>query len=187
MKQFPYGTGYLDVLRYRKRSAYHSSQIEWASFADITLVSNTIYATPFWVADQSYLIDEIGIVVATGIANAKARAGIYFSGPNNYPSSLLIETNELDCGSTGAKSSSVNGNLYKERLYWFVCLANDGIGVRGVSQNKILGIFLGYQATGGGGLIYHSQAFGSLPSTFPSSSPTYPVSGNVPLVFVKLN
>lgn len=116
--------------------------------------------------------DRIACKVNTAAASAKARLGIY-SSLNGSPNTLILDSGELDCSSTGIKEAIINQSLNPGFYFVSMLLNNGSLAItqsnpyvhRGVS---IYGVGLpGNENYGGLSLPY---VYGTLPSTIPSTN-----------------
>lgn len=157
----------------------------------------TIYAVPFYYGAE-YTIDRIGIRVTTAVANTVARLGIYkaTSRTNIYPDTLLVESSELDCSTTGAKTATVAATLAAGTMYWlaYQCYNNAATAtyptVRALSNVALPQVLGCSSALGASSAInaYLSvaSAYGAYPATFPAGGAL--VATNVaPAVYVRLS
>jgi hypothetical protein len=67
-----------------------------------TITQSTLYAS-FFEVGQPQVFDAIGVVVATGVASATMRLGVYADDGNGRPGQLLIDGGTCDCSGNGTK------------------------------------------------------------------------------------
>lgn len=172
------------------KNLYYSHDWRKKGLNDNRVVSaNRLYASPFRPA-YDLPIRNLGINVTTGVANAKARFGIYESNFRGEPSKLLRDCGEFDCASLGVKENEANYFILKaSKLYWFAFVASHAITV---SAGK--GMPLGFHRIDGATspyVIYHlyySFTYAALPATFSSSysfGSNFSATDWSPLVFFK--
>ncbi|WP_201743960.1 DUF2793 domain-containing protein [Paragemmobacter ruber] len=63
-------------------------------------------------------IDRLVLNATTAVAGALARVLVYASDANGRPDGLILETGDLDLGTTGTKSATVGLTLRQGRCYW---------------------------------------------------------------------
>ena len=63
-------------------------------------------------------IDRVLVNCTTAVAGALARVVLYSADPNGRPDTLLLESEDLDLSTTGAKSSTVTLALRQGRTVW---------------------------------------------------------------------
>jgi len=110
--------------------------------------------------------DRIGIRVdGAGGAGARIRLGIY-DDKDFYPDALVVDAGEVEATTVGNKILTIDQTL--EGAYWLVCNTNDSaIDLRypytffPLSGSTPSDFICGY---------YISQAYGSLPSSFPTGA-----------------
>ena len=144
--------------------------------------ANRLRAFPF-VASRRIRVDRLGFwLQADGAAGARARLGIYRDNGNVYPGRLipLTDVAELLCDQGDSpiwRENTIDRWLDRE-LHWFAILYNDATidvqqitNVVGYAKPPILG-----SGVGGGqadSQVWHAQAYGPLPETFPTAAPTF--------------
>jgi hypothetical protein len=72
---------------------------------------------PF-VARGTLALDRVACNVLTAVAGGLGRIVIYESDANGRPSTLLLETADIDCSTTGIKEVVVSVTLQRGRTYW---------------------------------------------------------------------
>lgn len=137
----------------------------------VAVVADKIYSAPFLVLKEESF-DRIGISVGTGAVGA-ARLGIYASGTNWKPGSLVLDAGEIaDTSSTGDKEITINQTL-APGLYWLVAAFNGTPSI--ISTTPVINL-LGLPstlATGGTSVIsYAGMIYGALPATHPAFAAT---------------
>jgi hypothetical protein len=154
---------------------FTSGQISAAAFGSYTHPSDSsLMVTPL-IVTRACTLDRIRIMVTTaGDPGAKARLGIYNQVADNdlYPNALLVDGGELDITSTGVKEATISLALNPGTYYCAITI-NESIPV-----HIIRGIPVGGQnphwgspaatGTASHGVLHVTQAYGALPSTFPS-------------------
>ena len=165
---------------------YYGSFDAATAFTTLTLTANTLYATPFFVPEDTRF-DRIAINVTSAVSGSKARVGVYRDDGNAYPSTLVPGTDvgELDTGTTGVKENAIDVTL-PPGLYWLALVSSAGIAVRAVPvaslDSEILG--LGPDLGTAPGVGYSvSYTYGALPSTFPTGASI--VTSTLPLIAVR--
>lgn len=152
---------------------WYSGMVIQASYSSGAIPIDAIRGYPL-VVGRSGVIDRIAVEVTGNVATAVGRCGIYRATSiiNLYPSSLVVESGELDVSSTGIKAVTVSAFL-EAGLYWMVFLggvANGNMRRPAVSGEAPL---LGAPTTLGANpnnRIEATFAYAALPSTFPASA-----------------
>ena len=126
--------------------------------------ANYLLAVPIVLAKQTSF-SEIGIYVETNAVGGKTRIGIY-NDSGFFPNSLILDSGELDCSTTGEKKTAISLTL-DAGTYWLAFVCNDN----NLEFNHYRGApaMLGTVAHGGDYStdIGDSFAFGALPATYP--------------------
>jgi hypothetical protein len=165
--------------------AWYTSPSTGTALTATAVTAGRLYALPF-LCPKAITLDRIAFNVTTLLAG-KARCGIY-NDSGLYPSSLLLDGGELDTGTAGVKSTTINQALNASSLYWLAFLANAAVTIRGfavASMLPILGISNALGTAPNLGL-YVTQTYGALPGTFPGT-PTMIVAAPLPAIFVRLS
>ncbi len=138
--------------------------------------ANSLRAFPFYVS-KTTKFDRIAIRVTTAATGTvpKLRLGIYKDNVNIYPGALLLDAGEISVNTTGVKELVVDITL-KEGLYWLVLVGQDttSLAVAAIPNTDHYPI-LQYESDLSGTPLHawaHVQTYGSLPSIYPTSSPT---------------
>lgn len=132
-----------------------------------TMVANTLYAMPFFVA-RPETVDELSINVNTLAAGKNVRIGIYKSnGTNLSPGDRVVDAGVVSVNTTGLKTiTGISQAITVPGLY-YVVIVSDGIpALRG--GNLTFSPLGNLTATGYD--LYHrwqvAQAYGALPDPF---------------------
>jgi hypothetical protein len=92
-------------------------------------VANRTVIAPF-VAGVAMTIDQLGISISTLLAASNCKCVIYDSDSNGRPTTILRETANIDCATTGTKFASITSlALTAGKIYW--------IGVRSSGTQTI--------------------------------------------------
>jgi len=137
-----------------------------------------IYAMPF-IVPVTQEFDRIAFKLIVAQTNGAARLGIY-NDEDVYPSSLVIQTAEIDCsGTTGQKEETISEEL-PPGLYWLAINtkgdSNLTVSVLNYHNNySVLNyMLLGYDWSNflaGGSTHYKvSYTYGPLPDSFPAGA-----------------
>lgn len=98
-------------------------------------VANRVIIAPF-VAAYDITIDQLGISVSPLVAASNAKVVIYESDSNGRPTTILRETANIDCATTGTKFASITSlTLNAGATYW--------IGVRSSSTQTLRTLAVG--------------------------------------------
>jgi hypothetical protein len=143
-------------------------------FSSATTAANTLYASPF-VSGNGGWIDEVRINVSSAsAAGGKAVFGIYknvTTAGTIYPGDLLVTSGEVSIDSTGIKSLSTTTYLEPNANYFFAILCNASATFRGSNATGHIAIVGKASLSGAASArtrLSGSNAYGSLPVTFPS-------------------
>lgn len=152
---------------------------EHTNAAPTTVVPSlaTIRAFPLYL-ESPRTLDRLAFRVSTaGAAGSVGRIAIYkaTSVSNLYPDTLVVESTEFDCTSTGMKSYTLSQALEPKTLYWVALTFNTAAPTIGGAQSYSTEDFLGFSSTGltknqGLSIAY---AYGAFPATFPASASFY--------------
>lgn len=157
----------------------------------VSIATGTMVAIPF-IQGKERLFDSIAFeITAGGGVGSVARVGIYTNSDVDgelYPDQLVIDGGEFDTTGIGVKSTSINAGvlLARGRVYWAVYLCGVAAPtVRGITAGGCANI-LGFSSSSFASpqnRITVSQAYGSLPRTFPNAA-TFG-NGIVPAIFLR--
>ena len=144
-----------------------------AAPANVNIFSNALVASPLWVPG-THSVDRIGVEV-TSAAGGNARLGIYASGSDGNPGSLVLDAGAVSTSTTGGKELTISQSLSGGTKYWLVYVLDATIGFRGWSSWG--GSPYGQPtlaATDGvdGPAMYYTYTYGALPSTYSLASVT---------------
>ncbi len=150
---------------------------------------DTLRAFPFMVAEDC-TIDRLGIGVTTNVATAVGRIGIYDSTTDLYPGALIGESGQFDLSTIGAIIATVSIPVQRGVIYWAAHLAGTAAGtIRCLGMNCVSGA-LGAGASLGSAVTVgwsHAQAYGVMPSAFPSATPAGVTGTPIPACHVRLS
>lgn len=159
---------------------FQSTFSEQFSTADATLTADRLYCMPFVVA-RAMTFDRIAIKVDTLAAGAGARLGIYNSGADATPGTLLLDAGVVAVTSTGIKAITISQQLTKG-LYWLACVSDGAPLVdRFYSEFSPYGLEETFSSTATA--IYVAHTYGALPDPFGTPTKT---TSPVPMVFLRL-
>lgn len=85
---------------------------------------DVLYGTALFVTPQIAAIDRIGINLAARTAITLARLGIYLTGADGKPGSLLFDAGEIDCSATGDKEITIAQSLPVGQWVWLSLVTN---------------------------------------------------------------
>jgi hypothetical protein len=120
------------------------------------------------------IIDTIAFEVTTNVATAVARCGIYKNtgGGVMYPSTLVVDSGEFDCGAAaGVKSTAGLSIAISPDIYWFVYkagVATPNVRHLGVASHSHV---MGFPSTMGANLnqrLLLNDPYAALQATFPA-------------------
>ncbi|MBI3771457.1 MAG: hypothetical protein HY272_01940 [Gammaproteobacteria bacterium] len=94
--------------------------------ATVTLSANRLYATPY-LTQGMIAVNSLICYVSTAAAGKKIRIGLYdidaFSG---YPNNLILESTDIDAGTTGKKTSTFSTKRLNPGWYYAAAIS-DGV------------------------------------------------------------
>jgi hypothetical protein len=142
------------------------------AFTTISSTVNTLRTLPFTVS-RTMRLDRMALEVTTLGASAVARFGIYRTTgiSNGYPTSRVVDSGELDCGSTGVKSATVDVTLSPGYYHAAVVVGTATVVFRGLAvgaQTHIMGADNTLAALHNGWTV--AFAYAALPAAFPGSA-----------------
>jgi len=113
--------------------------------------------------------DRIGIYIGTAQAGGLTRLGIYDHDPVNFkPRTLLLDAGEVDASTTGIKELIIDITLSRG-IYW-LALNGNVANIGYYFASGYLPFFGLVNIRGAYGRYQASQAYGPMPSTFPSGA-----------------
>jgi len=148
---------------------YHSWHGMGAT-ATIALTANQLYGVPF-VVTRDMTVDRIACEV-TAQAGQKIRMGIYSTGTNCYPGTLVVDGGELTLGATGVTASTISESLTKG-LYFLAIISDATPTIRRWNYTYPYPTPLGIAATDfryGQHCWFVAQAYGALPDPFTAAA-----------------
>lgn len=153
-----------------------------------TAGTGNIRSTPI-VFGRSGTVNRLGVVATSTVANAKGRIGLYEAGTTGYPTTLIVESGELDVSSSGFKSTSgLSASVSGGKAYWLAWLGGTASGsMLAPSTNTVVSILGGQPQTTTNTIIVGitvAQSYGSMPGTFPASATGVVSAPQIPLMFV---
>lgn len=153
-----------------------------------TLGTNTLRAAPI-VFGVDGTVSVLGIIVGIGVPTAVVRVGLYESGDDGMPSTLLVESGELDCSTNTRKlTTGLSAAVRADRTYWWAALggtANASLIFPSTAER--LPAILVTAASTTGALFGHlavAQAYGALPATWPSGAATNAAVNAIPMPLI---
>lgn len=107
---------------------YFSGRYYDNAFHPITRVTSAQAAgrlelAPFFVSED-FAIDRIGVAVSTAVASSLCKILVYDSGSDGWPGSVVYQSGDLDCSTTGAKEATVSFTFTAGVKYWIGTWAN---------------------------------------------------------------
>ncbi len=189
MADFKQPKGDLNIQRFKKNGYYFGSFMTAVALTTQSVSSvNSLRAFPFFVP-KTMRFDRIAINVTTAAsANGVARIGIYADNGSLYPGALVVDGGEVATDATGVKEKNIDVTLQGGKLYWLCIITGTATGtqvraidrgaaypINGLDNTLGTSCYLGYAV---------AQAYGALPATFPTESPT-DWSLHVPLIALR--
>lgn len=98
-----------------------------------------------WVAPADMTIISMSVSVTTAVASALCKTVIYDaiapgSANAGMPSTLLVETGDMDCSTTGVKTQTVSVPLKRGRVYWVGYRSSSSATVSAVTPVSLVNI-----------------------------------------------
>lgn len=126
-----------------------------------------------YAVTKSHSIDRLRIFCTTNAVGGKCRIGVY-NVSSDVPSSLIADSGEIDCSTTGTKDATVSASFTAGTKYMLaIQFNNNSVGVRYLRNSPALIHnpsdtlhYIAFTCTG---------TFGAMPSNFSVSSATYRV------------
>lgn len=102
--------------------------------------ANFLFYAPILVLSQ-ISVDQLACEVTTSSAGWLARIGIYNADSDWQPTSLIVDSGDLDCSSNGVKTASISQTLSPGRYLSVMTNNNSGIGFRRIhGGNNLSGL-----------------------------------------------
>jgi hypothetical protein len=140
---------------------------------DSTVTSNTatiganVIVGRFLAIGRRCRVTEFGAEVTTLGAGSKARIGLY-TVVDGIPDTLVAESGELDCSSTGVKSGIATATNIEPGVYLIAIHVGTASAVFRTLQAIVSSVSTSAFGTTSNALFVSGIAYGSLPATFPS-------------------
>ena len=150
-----------------------ASRIKGADTAVDTTTKDRIDAFPLYIG-RNLSVDQAVIQVTTSRTGGACRIALYdsTSTSNIYPKSLIQESDEISCTSTGVKTVAFSANLDAGMLYW-ACVLNTASltmhTLRSIAKEDCYAIGspdMYYMAMG----FYVDYSYGAYPADFPAGA-----------------
>lgn len=158
-------------MKFRPAGRYHVNQYAAGTITNVALVTNTLYAIPFYVADPKTII-QMAIQVTTS-KSGNARLGIYSNGVGTYPDGLLLDAGVVATGTNGLKElTGLSAALSGNSLYWLalVCSTNPSISGNDAQDNFPLLGFDGALNVVPSSSYQVAFTYAALPTPFPAGA-----------------
>lgn len=144
-----------------------------SGFTTATLPLNSLRGSIFSISRQCVL-SKLFMECTSNSAGSVARCGIYATSWNAgslYPTSLVVDSGQLDTSAIAVVSVSVSATLYPG-TYWYVAISGTAIPTFRAKQAVNVEHTLGSTNTLNSlsTLIVVARTFGALPTTFPASA-----------------
>lgn len=150
----------------------------------ITLLANTMYGVPFTVASRQ-AFTKIGVHVTTGIAATSVHLGIY-NAKGGIATTLVLDAGTVATATSSADAEITITQTLEAGDYYLTLLGNSAaVIVSGYTDFSMSWKNGMTTSTGGESLEFGSQAFGSLPGTFPAVSYSGATSSVVPMLWLR--
>ena len=143
----------------------------------LTLAVDTLYAMPLYVPVTAFC-QAIGISVTTLAAGSNIRMGVY-ADSGGLPGDLIVDAGVVS-GATISEVALALTNWLRPGWYWLAVLTDGTPAVRAVAPGlSLLGHSTNIDSTVGSSGVYVAQAYGALPTPFPTPV-TYLVAASGP-------
>jgi len=173
LRRFPSPTSYFQRGTTPNQILYGAGLQNQTAFSTVTPGAGVIRAVPFQMS-RAAILAKLYLNVTTGAGvGGVARCGIYraTSAPNQYPSSLVVDSGELDTSAIAVLSATVSAALAPGYYWacWLGGVANAAYSIPAVGGRQVQ---LGSPSTIA--TLYNSIsvafAYAALPATFPGSA-----------------
>jgi hypothetical protein len=132
----------------------------------VAMTANLLHAIPFF-CPQRKTFTKIGFQVTT-LTAGNARLGIYKSGSNGGPTTLILDAGAISTGTTGVKEITISQQL--EPGLYFLAIVTDNTCTINWHESDAGWFTMMYGATTATAVnelcMYVIQAYGALPSTY---------------------
>lgn len=152
--------------------------VNGAGIPSIATLANRLASVPF-IPNQTFTSASLYINVTSAVAGGLAKILIY-SELNGAPDSLLFESTNLDCSTTGQKTVTTSFTFTSGTTYWLAVFSNSVYNLSGLSVTSLLTLrvnvnqpVVGYAA---------NSTYGAAPTTYPT--PLISIVTTVPCVFI---
>lgn len=152
--------------------------------SSFTVTADRLYYFPFQLA-YGVTVASLCATVNTAVASSKARFGIYRMDNDMVPTSLLLETADIDTTTAVLKVGAVTSTYLPPGWYFGACVTNAAVGWLAYGRSDFVGGPLGY--AGRVVSLYEALAAGwtALPATANATGLGTVDNGTVPGVFMR--
>jgi hypothetical protein len=155
--------------------------------ATLALSANTLYAFPFYVGSRQTWT-RIGIDVTTGVAG-NARLGIFSTGTDGLPGTLIADEGTVSTATTGVKEITISRPL-EIGWYYLVIVSDATATIRAVSwgnnQSNHYSAVIGVTTPGTGDpQLSKAFAYAALSGASPFGAPTR-ANANIPIITMRV-
>jgi hypothetical protein len=149
-----------------------------------------LYAVPF-LSGRNTAFTGFAMRTSSTTVGTKFRMGIYTNtaDTNLYPAALVKDSGELTVSAAETTSLFAAVSLTSDQLYWAVLLSDTTTGFGGnalAGSNNFIGDALGSLGSNRAAHISVANAYGALPSTFPSGAIS-PTAGSIPGIAIRFS
>lgn len=153
--------------------------------ASVAPSTNVMRARPI-VFGRNGTITSLGVMIAGAVVNAVGRVAIYEAGADGAPSTLVVESGQLNLATQGRKSATgLNTRVSSASRYWAVYLG--GVAAANI-QSQNTSTTIGFVGTAAGTsltnvrLLTVAQAYGTMPAVFPAGAAVSGTDNLMPIV-----
>lgn len=133
-----------------------------------TINRSTLYACePVYTSQRTMTV--VTMAVRTFLSTSiQIHLGLYEADSNGLPQTRVYDSGAIDTAQTATSSVAPNQTLKPRTVYWPVVICNSdwGANMRAVSMLDVVGVG---SDRGVANVVVASQAYGSLPATFPTT------------------
>jgi hypothetical protein len=155
-----------------------NASVNGAGIPSIPTLANRLASVPF-IPNQTFTSENLYINATSAVAGALAKILIY-SDLDGVPSSLLFESANLDCSTTGIKTAVTSFTFHAGTTYWLTVFTSGVSNVSGLPITALLTIRVTLNSPAVG--LAANNTYGPAPTTYPAS--LINLTTTVPCVFI---
>lgn len=119
---------------------YYDNAFQGTNSTTLAGAANRVDLAPFYTS-QTLRIDQIGVAVSTAVGGTLGRIVIYTADSAGWPSEKVYEgDSNLDMGSTGYKSHSLDFTFDSGKQYWLGILRSSTSTIRAINTSSAVNL-----------------------------------------------